>query len=430
MQSNIKNGAVNGRLDPAMLLLQYERVRRFTEFLCRPLNIEDYVVQPMADASPAKWHLAHTTWFFERFVMQAADPHHEPLKPHYYYLFNSYYQLAGKMHPHAQRGMITRPTVAEVCDYRRAIDELMTRLLQNGTGRTLHEILPLVELGLHHEQQHQEHILTDLKYLFWLNPMKPAYGEPPKPAAAAPPPLSWQTYPEGIQSIGHEADSFAYDNERPRHRVFLNPFKLAMRLVTCGEYLEFMNGGGYDKPELWLADGWDCKNESGWRAPLYWELQDNGWHQFTLGGMRPLDPREPVAHVSHYEADAYARWAGARLPLEAEWEIAAAAGPIEGNFVEEGRLHPAAPAKPVNGSPAQIFGDAWEWTASPYTPYPGFRPAGGPIGEYNGKFMCNQMVLRGGSCFTSRSHIRPTYRNFFQPDERWQMTGIRLANEG
>lgn len=430
MNSHTKTDLIAAtRFDPAMLLLQYERVRRFTEFLCRPLNIEDYVVQPMPDASPAKWRLAHTSWFFERFVIQAADPHHQPLKSQYYYLFNSYYQLAGKMHPRPRRGMITRPTVAEVYDYRRSVDELMTRILQSGAGRTLHEVLPIVELGLHHEQQHQELILTDLKYLFSLNPLKPAYSELPKPVPGAESPLVFQTFGEGIHSIGHEGDSFAYDNETPRHRVFLNSFKLASRLITCGEYLKFMLDDGYDRPELWLADGWAAMRQEGWRAPLYWEQIDGDWRQFTLGGMRPIDPHEPVAHVSFYESDAFARWAGARLPLEAEWEAVAAAAPLEGNFVEDGRYDPIPFTKPPNGIPAQLFGDVWEWTSSPYTPYPGFHAVSGPLGEYNGKFMCNRMVLRGGSCATSRSHIRPTYRNFLQPAARWQFSGIRLAQD-
>ncbi len=418
-----------GRFDPAMLLLQYERVRRFTEFLCRPLNNEDCVVQPMADASPTKWHLAHTSWFFERFVIDAADPHHQPLKPQYHDLFNFYDRSAGIMHPRSQRGLITRPTVAEVYDYRRAIDELVTRILQSGAGRTLHAILPIVELGLHHEQQHQELILTDLKYLFACNPLRPAYSEPPKSVPGSESPLVFEAFGEGLYAIGHEGDAFACDNEAPRHRVFLNPFKLASRLATCGEYLKFMLDGGYERSELWLSDGWNALNEGGWRAPLYWEQIDGVWQQFTLGGMRPLDPHEPVTHVSFYETDAFARWAGARLPLEAEWESVAAAAPVAGNFVEDGRYHPVPFTQPPNGIPAQLFGDVWEWTASPYTPYPGYRPTAGPRGEYNGKFMSNRMVLRGGSCATSRSHIRPTYRNFFLPAARWQFSGIRLAQD-
>ncbi|MCE5230112.1 ergothioneine biosynthesis protein EgtB [bacterium] len=423
-----RDARTNGRLDPAMLLLQYERVRRFTEFLCRPLAIEDYVVQPMTDASPTKWHLAHTSWFFERFVLNAADPHHEPLHPQYYFLFNSYYQLAGKMHPRPQRGMITRPTVAEVHEYRREVDDLMTRLLQNGSGRTLHEILPIVELGLHHEQQHQELILTDLKYLLSLNPLRPVYGER-KPVTGHELPLLWHSFGEGIYAIGHEGESFAYDNEGPRHRVFLNPFKIGSRLVNCGEYMKFIADGGYERSDLWLSDGWIAMREADWRCPLYWERIDGHWQRFTLDGVRPIDPLDPVTHVSFYEADAFARWSGARLPLESEWEVVAASAPVEGNFVEDGHYHPIPPMKPPNGFPAQLFGDVWEWTSSPYTPYPGFHPASGPIGEYNGKFMCNQMVLRGGSCATSRSHIRATYRNFFPPTARWQFSGIRLAQD-
>ncbi len=430
---------VEQRHSASLLQLHYNRVRRFTEFLCRPLAIEDHIPQSMTDASPTKWHLAHTSWFFERFVIKTADPRHRPLRDQYFHLFNSYYHQAGTMYPRPRRGLITRPTVAEVYEYRAEVDAIMRRLLSNGTEATLEAILPIVEIGLHHEQQHQELILTDLKHLFSHNPLRPSYARSIARADQRPGAPSWAEYTGGLVEIGHEGGTFAYDNEGPRHQVYLQPFRLATRPVTCGEYLEFMHEDGYGRVELWLSDGWATVHQEGWRAPLYWEQVDGRWWQFTMSGMRPVDPAEPVCHVSFYEADAFARWAGARLPLEAEWEHAAAGRLLEGNFVEQGRYHPA-PAAPESrngshggnerrreGGARQLFGDVWEWTASPYTAYPGFRTAEGGLGEYNGKFMSSQMVLRGGSCLTSRSHIRPTYRNFFYPAARWQMSGIRLA---
>jgi len=403
---------------------RYHAVRAATAALCAPLSPEDCQVQSMDDASPAKWHLAHTTWFFETFVLAPALPHHREFHPAFRVLFNSYYQAVGRQHPRPRRGLLVRPTLTEVQEYRAAVDAAMDGVL--GCGRDLGALAAVVELGLHHEQQHQELILTDVKHLFASTPLRPAYRpDTERESTTAPLPAGWIDFAEGLRWLGHQGDGFAFDNESPRHRSFVDAFALATRLVTNGEYLEFVRDGGYARPELWLSDAWATITTEAWTAPLYWEDRDGVWHEMTLAGCRPLRADEPVCHVSYYEADAYARWAGARLPTEAEWEVAAAGLPTAGNFVDSGRLHPApAPGAPA---PAQMFGDVWEWTQSPYVPYPGYRPAAGALGEYNGKFMCNQLVLRGGSCFTPQAHIRATYRNFFPPTARWQCTGIRLA---
>jgi len=418
---------------------RYHEVRAFTEELCRPLEIEDYVIQSMPDASPAKWHLAHTSWFFETFVLHRGLPGQQLSKPMYSYLFNSYYNAVGPMHCRPRRGMISRPTVKETYQYRRQVDEAMLKFIEGAPGELWEELEPVVVLGLHHEQQHQELLLTDIKHMLAQNPLFPKYAanaveEPrrttPRPATSDVTPLRWVECREGTYWIGHSKDGFCFDNELPRHRVLLEPFQLASRLVTNGEYLAFIEDGGYYRAELWLSLGWFTVNDQKWKAPLYWENRDGEWHEFTLGGLRPINPDEPVCHVSYFEADAYARWAGARLLREAEREVASADVPIEGNFVESKRFHPA----PVGGTPGtrltQMFGDLWEWTLSAYSPYPGYRQPKGAIGEYNGKFMCNQYVLRGGSCATPQSHIRRTYRNFFAPDKRWQFMGIRLGADG
>ena len=413
---------------------RYAAVRRFTEQLCEPLATEDYVVQSMADVSPTKWHLAHTSWFFETFILQPNLRGYRELDPRYAFLFNSYYVQAGERHCRAQRGYISRPTVAEVFAYRRHVDGAMADLLASADAGLLARLAPLVELGLNHEQQHQELMLTDIKHVFSVNPLRPVYRERIAPGArgAAParpaPAREWVAHPGGVHWIGHQGDAFAYDNEGPRHRVYLQPFALASRLVTNGEYLEFMEAGGYGRAELWLSLGYATAQENRWSEPFYWEKRDGDWWMFTLAGMRRVDVDEPVTHLSYFEADAFARWAGARLPTEAEWELAAAGLRAEGNFVETGALHPR-PA-PARGGLQQLYGDVWEWTQSPYTAYPGFRPAAGALGEYNGKFMCNQYVLRGGSCATSVTHIRPSYRNFFQPEATWQFSGLRLASDG
>jgi ergothioneine biosynthesis protein EgtB len=406
------------------LAAAYAEVRQVTERLCEPLATEDYVVQSMPDVSPTKWHLAHTSWFFETFVLSDALPDYTPFHPRYAYLFNSYYNAVGDRHPRPQRGLLTRPTVGEIFRYRRHVDDAMAHLL---TAAPAEAVAAVTTLGLHHEQQHQELLLTDIKHVLASNPLHPAYREcPPRPPAAAPP-FDWVPHPEGVCSIGHDGDGFAFDNETPRHRVLIRPFALASRLVTNDEYLAFMADGGYGRHDLWLSDGWDTVHANGWEAPLYWERHSDGWMVLTLGGLQPVNGAGPVCHVSYYEADAFARWAGARLPSEAEWEVAAAPVSIEGNFADDGLLHPA-PAPRRTGL-TQMFGDVWEWTASPYGAYPGYRAPAGALGEYNGKFMCNQMVLRGGSCVTPRSHIRATYRNFFPPPARWQFTGIRLARD-
>jgi ergothioneine biosynthesis protein EgtB len=416
-----------------MLAERYRGVRSFTTALAAPLSEEDSVVQSMPDASPAKWHLAHTTWFFETFVLARVPVPYRVFDSRYAYLFNSYYDGVGDRHPRPERGMITRPNLAEVQRYRLHVDEAMHTLLSR------EELDPdlafFTTLGLHHEQQHQELLLTDIQHAFSRNPRHPAYRDPSRaPAAAsAAPRLSWHSLGEGIHHVGHDRakKSFAFDNEMPRHRVFVESFSLASRLVTNAEYAEFVLDGCYHKPELWLSDGWATVRARGWKAPLYWESSGGGrdsFRSFTLYGLRPIDPHAPVCHVSFYEADAYARWAGARLATEAEWEIVAERLEPTGNLIEQDRLLPvSAASQSPSDLPEQLFGDVWEWTQSPYVPYPGFVPFAGDLGEYNGKFMCNQIVLRGGSCLTSQSHVRSSYRNFFPPDARWQYTGIRLA---
>jgi len=426
--------------------VRYRAVRRFTEALCEPLATEDYVVQSMPDVSPTKWHLAHVTWFFETFILREHYPGYRPLEPAYAYLFNSYYLRAGERHCRDQRGYISRPTVAEVYRYREYVDEHMTRLLDGASVAEAETLAPLVEIGLHHEQQHQELLLTDIKHVLSVNPLRPAYRSGAAPAAryADTGPAAWVRYDEGLHRIGHPGPEagFSFDNETPRHRHFVEAFELADRLVTNAEYLEFMEDGGYARGEVWLSEGWAVARERGWSEPFYWERRDGEWHVFTLGGLKPLRPEEPVCHLSYFEADAFARWAGARLPTEQEWEVAAADLPVRGHFVESGRVHPvpaeaAAPGGTTaggegadgSGSPRQMFGDVWEWTRSQYSPYPGYEPLPGALGEYNGKFMSNQFVLRGGSCATSATHIRRTYRNFFPADATWQFMGLRLARD-
>jgi ergothioneine biosynthesis protein EgtB len=409
--------------DRTALVDRFLAVRAETERLCAPLAVEDYQLQSMPDCSPPKWHLAHTAWFFEEFVLAGHAPGYRPFHPRYGYLFNSYYDAVGDRWPRPARGLLSRPTVSEVYAYRHAVDERLPALVRTADGRTLETIAPVVALGLNHEQQHQELLLTDLKHAFGLNPLRPAYA-PPIDAApgGAPPPLRWESHPPGLRRIGHPGGGFAFDNEGPAHTVYLDGFEVASRPVTNGEFLRFVEGGGYDRPEFWLSDGWAARHKNGWAAPLYWEQTPDGWSAFTLRGVRPLDPAGPVCHVSYYEADAYARWAGARLPTEAEWETAAGSQEVGGNFLDSGHLHPA-------NAGGSFYGDVWVWTASPYSAYPGYRPAAGALGEYNGKFMCNQVVLRGGSCVTPAGHVRPTYRNFFPPDARWQFAGLRLAKD-
>ncbi len=397
------------------------RIRAATLDLCRHLRPEDCVVQSMPDASPAKWHLAHVTWFFERFVLEPYARNYRRFNDAWHYLFNSYYYTAGEMHRRPERGLLSRPGLDEIIGYRKYVDEAMVRLLERTedpdvSARTL--------LGIHHEQQHQELLLTDIKHAFSRNPLKPAVnsglGVVPKREA---PPMAFVEGKSRIAEIGADGDGFSFDNERPRHRVLLHEHALGSRLVTNGEFLDFIRDGGYASPALWLADGWTAVNERGWKRPLYWS--EDLEREFTLGGEREMDWNAPVAHVSYYEADAYARWAGARLPTEQEWEVAASAEVLSGNFADANYWQPVAA---VPGA-SQFFGDVWEWTSSAYSAYPGFRPLAGSLGEYNGKFMCNQVTVRGGSCCTAAGHVRPSYRSFFYPDARWQFLGIRLARD-
>ncbi len=411
---------------------KYQTIRAFTEILCKPLAIEDYVVQSMPDVSPTKWHLAHTSWFFETFILSRINKRYKSPNAQYNYLFNSYYVQVGKRHSRPERGFLSRPTVEEVYSYRQHVDQNMLEFLRQASQAELEEISPVIKIGLHHEQQHQELILTDIKHVFSVNPLRPVYlhikHKVSKPFTS--PEMRWSSFPEGLHWIGHDGNGFAFDNESPLHKVYLRPFKLSSRLVTNREYLAFMEDGGYERPEFWLSDGWFAVQEDNWIAPLYWEKQNGNWWYFTLSGMREVDPDEPVTHVSYYEADAYARWRGARLPSESEWEIASSNLQMKGNLVDSGNFHPVVPKEEMkNGELLQMFGDVWEWTHSPYIPYPGFKTLPGALGEYNGKFMCNQIVLRGGSCATSISHIRNTYRNFFPPNARWQFMGIRLAQD-
>jgi ergothioneine biosynthesis protein EgtB len=410
------------------LLRALQSVRATTEALCAPLEVEDRVVQTMPDVSPTKWHLAHTTWFFERLVLARCDRPYAPFDARFAALFNSYYRSLGEPFPREERGLLSRPTVAQVRAYRAHVDGALRELLERAPQEVLDELAPVLMLGLHHEQQHQELLLMDAKHVLARNPARPAYRRAaPRPATPAPP-LAWRSFAGGQVEVGSDSDDFTFDNERPRHTVLLAPYELATRPVTAGEYLAFMADGGYERPEHWLADGWDLVQREAWRAPLYWERGGRDWRVTTLGGQRPVDPAEPVCHVSYYEADAFATWAGARLPSELEWEHASAGQPLSGNFLESGALHPRPlPASPPAAAPAQLFGDVWEWTSSAYQPYPGYAPFAGELGEYNGKFMINQLVLRGGSCVTPARHVRDTYRNFYCPHQRWMFAGFRLA---
>jgi ergothioneine biosynthesis protein EgtB len=407
------------------LLDRFRAVRKQTEALTAPLETEDFVVSSMPDVSPTKWHLAHTSWFFETFVLAQFDEHYATPNPKYAFLFNSYYVQAGERHCRAQRGLVTRPTVAEVFSYRAHVDAAMESLIERIAGDVAHPAHAVIELGVHHEQQHQELMLTDIKHVFWTNPLRPAYAPRPRGDGTNVESAGWRNVAAGIHRIGHDGDGFSFDNESPSHRVFVDDFQIADRLVTNGEYLAFIEDRGYHRPELWLSNGWATVRDGNWEAPLYWQRTAAGWTEFTLAGEHPVDTSEPVCHVSYYEADAFARWAGARLPTEPEWEIAAQGEPIEGAFVESRNFHPSAAAR-VDGL-RQLYGDVWQWTQSAYTAYPRYNPAAGAIGEYNGKWMSDQWVLRGASCATPRSHARLTYRNFFPSDARWNFMGIRLA---
>lgn len=400
---------------------RFMRIRRQTLALCTGLSAEDLQVQSMPDASPGKWHLAHTTWFFEQFVL-GPEPAYRPPDPAWHYLFNSYYESIGPMHARPQRGLLSRPTLGEIRDYRARIDEAIGERLVHGVAP---ELAARIELGLQHEQQHQELLLTDIKHMLSCNPLLPAYHQTPGPVPSRTAHLRFLPGRQGPVDIGHQGGGFAYDNETPRHTTWLSSHALANRPVTNAEYLAFVRDGGYQEAGLWLSDGWALVQREAWRRPLYW--QEDLASEFTLAGVCALDPHAPLCHVSYFEADAFARWAGARLPTEAEWEDAAAQLPIRGNFQDDLRFHPT--AAPLGDGLLQMYGDVWEWTASPYVSYPGFKPLAGALGEYNGKFMNGQWVLRGGSCATPRDHIRASYRNFFPPHARWQFAGIRLGQD-
>ncbi len=410
------------------LITNYKSVRNFSKKLSAPLQTEDFVIQSMPDVSPTKWHLAHTTWFFETFILEKFIKNYKPFNHHFKYLFNSYYMLVGERFPRPQRGLLSRPTIKEVFEYRNFVDEKMLELLETGDDEILIEIKKVLEIGINHEQQHQELIVTDIKNVFSLNPLRIKYSDGENVIPKSIPELKWISFDEGIKEIGFNGDEFSFDNESPRHRVFLESFEIANRLMTNSEYLEFIHNGGYNKPELWLSEGWYTKERENWKAPLYWENHKGDWKNFTLNGFKEVNPAEPICHLSYYEADAFARWYGAKLATEAEWETASETVNIKGNFVESGNFHPVPIQEENNENQLlQMFGDVWEWTSSPYVEYPGFKTLEGALGEYNGKFMSNQMVLRGGSCATSLWHIRKTYRNFFPPHSRWQFSGLRLA---
>jgi ergothioneine biosynthesis protein EgtB len=426
-RSNPDRGTIGDMESAAEIQQRYAEVRAFTERLAEPLSPEDQTVQSMPDVSPTKWHRAHVTWFFETFVLAGNEPGFVPFQEEYWFLFNSYYEAVGPRHDRPMRGVISRPGAHDVGRYRQNVDDRFSDLVDRLDGGALDKAWPTIELGFHHEQQHQELLLMDIKHVLSLNPLQPVYAGV-APALVEPDRMGWVHVDGGLVEIGHDGSGFSFDNELPRHPEWLAPFRVADRLVTNAEWLEFMADGGYQRPELWLSDGWAQVNAAGWRAPLYWREFDGVWMEHTLHGTWPVNPGLPVCHVSHYEAEAFATWAGRRLPTEAEWEHAAAtqaAQPGTGSTGES--FHPQA-AGPATGELRQLLGHCWEWTSSAYLPYPGFHPADGAIGEYNGKFMSGQMVLRGGCALTPPGHARIPYRNFFPPSARWPMTGVRLAD--
>jgi ergothioneine biosynthesis protein EgtB len=413
-------------VESAELLERYSEVRSFTERLADPLSPEDQTVQSMADVSPTKWHRAHVTWFFETFVLAGNEPDFAPFQDQYWFLFNSYYEAMGPRHERALRGVISRPGAHDVGRYRMNVDARFAELVGRLDDGALAKLAPVIELGFQHEQQHQELLLMDIKHVLSLNPLRPVYAGT-RSVQAQPDRMGWVDFDGGLVEIGQDGIDFAFDNELPRHRQWLPPFRLADRLVTNAEWLEFIADGGYQRPELWLSDGWNLVKAGGWQAPLYWSELDGVWLEHTLHGTWPVNPGLPVCHVSHYEADAFATWAGCRLPTEAEWETAASLqDPEPGTDSGEDWYHPVR-ARDADGTVRQLIGDCWEWTSSAYLPYPGFQPRDGAVGEYNGKFMSGQMVLRGGCALTSPGHARISYRNFFPPAARWPMTGVRLA---
>ena len=420
-------GALRRHIEPGNVFAHYQQVREDSRNLAAPLSDADATAQSMPDASPAKWHLAHTTWFFERLVLAEYVRGYEEFDPSFNFLFNSYYETIGDRQPRPRRGMITRPALDRVLDYRDHVDEAMTRLFHDTMDPAVAE---LIELGCHHEQQHQELLLTDILHLFAQNPLKPAYkaSEPLAVDSGCSREFGWHSFAGGIVEVGHDGSSFAFDCETPRHRVLIEPYQLAERQVTNGEWIDFIEDGGYRETLLWLSAGWDWVRSGAHEMPLYWERRDEEYWTMTLRGIQPVDRAAPVTHLSYFEADAYATWAGCRLPSEAEWETAACGVPIDGNLADSGRLRPR-PASNDGNNLMQLYGDTWEWTRSAYAAYPGFRPEEGAVGEYNGKFMCGQFILKGGSCVTPADHIRITYRNFFPPNTQWQFSGLRLAKD-
>lgn len=411
------------------LINRFKEIRSFSIKLCETLVTEDFVIQSMPDVSPTKWHLAHTSWFWEAFVLSEVELNYKSINPQFNYLFNSYYIKIGNRFSRPHRGLLARPTVKEVMQYREFVDEKMLHFLNNADEKIIAEISAVIDIGFNHEQQHQELILTDIKHVFSVNPLRPVFKEKDVSETSDPGAIEWITFEKGVYEIGYKGNEFFYDNEKPVHKVYLQDFELASRLITNGEFIEFLEDGGYSKPEFWLSNGFSAVETERWNAPLYWEKIDNVWHNFTLSGFRQVVLEEPVTHVSFYEAEAFAHWAGLRLPTEAEWEVASSNLPLKGNFVENENFHPVPLLEKSKGKLFQMYGDVWEWTRNDYAPYPGYKIPPGAIGEYNGKFMSGQIVLRGGSCATSISHIRNTYRNFFPPNARWQFSGIRLAKD-
>ena len=422
---NNSNSSMENR---SKLVEYYNTVRGLSEKLCKPLEAEDYVIQTMPDVSPTKWHLGHTSWFFEAFVLGKANPNYKSIHPLYTYLFNSYYIQVGERWLRPNRGLLSRPTVKDIFEYRKFVNENVLEFIEKADEKIYNEFAPVIEIGMNHEQQHQELLLTDIKHVLSINPLNPLYSTREIKIQNEFPKMKWMNFDGGIFEIGNEGKEFCYDNETPQHKELLNPFRLANRLVTNGEFIEFIEDGGYENAPLWLSDGWAIIENEKWKAPFYWEKKDGEWWNFTLNGFRKVNPAEPVTHISYYEADAFATWRDLRLPTEAEWEVASRKYKYEGNFVDEEIYHPTSLKNEKDGL-NQMYGDVWEWTRSPYSPYPGYKPLPGALGEYNGKFMSNQMVLRGGSCATSQTHIRSTYRNFFPPHSRWQFMGLRLAKD-
>ncbi len=420
-------------MNRSQLIKYFSRVRQVSEQICQPLETEDYVVQPVEDVSPPKWHLGHTTWFYEAMFLDRYLSDYQPFHPDYSFIFNSYYQTFGERWDRPHRGALSRPTVKNVYEYRQAVTERMLDLIQNIPEEKWDEFSDLLVLALNHEQQHQELLITDIKYILAASPLHPAYKEKPEitPSGNGRLQSEYVLFDGGVYKVGHQGNGFCYDNELPAHESYVNNFKLSNRLVTNGEFLEFIEDGAYQDFRHWLSDGWDTIQREGWKSPLHWLKKDGEWYEKTLNGLRKMDPDTPVCHVSYYEADAFARWAGKRLPTEVEWETAARKSAVsfeKANFWNQGILHPI-PAENNGEKICQLMGDVWEWTSSSYLPYPGYKQEKGALGEYNGKFMVNQMVLRGGSCATSKDHARITYRNFFQPDKRWQFSGFRLADQ-